>query len=180
MTESQRLTYLKIGAASCIGLLALNYFVLNPAIAAWTDQGQRIDALRQNVDRGQQLMDREDVIRRRWAQMTQENLPAEVSAAENVAFQAIGRWARASGISVASLTPSWQTHDEGYQTLEWRISATGTQASLGRFMYEMESDAVPVNFDEYELSTRDGHGTELSMTGRFSFLQMPVSGSGTP
>ncbi len=180
MTDSQRLTYLKIGAAACAGLWLLDTFVFTPALAAWSDQGQRIDALRQKVERGQQLIDREDVIRRRWAGMTQENLPAEVSAAENVAFQAIGRWARASGISVASLTPSWQDHDEGYETLEWRISATGTQASLGRFMYEMETDAVPVNFDEYEVSTRDEHGADLSLTGRFSFLQMPASGSETP
>jgi Tfp pilus assembly protein PilO len=180
MTDAQRQTYLKIGAAVCVGLFILNYVVLNPFLAAWSDQSQRIDALRQKVDRGQQLVDREDVIRRRWAQMTQENLPSEISAAENVAFQAIGRWTRASGINVASLTPSWQDHDEGYQTLEWRISATGTQASLARFMYEMESDAVPVNFDEYEVSTRDEHGSQLSMTGRFSFLQMPATGSGTP
>jgi Tfp pilus assembly protein PilO len=132
------------------------------------------------VDRGQQLIDREDVIRRRFAQMTKENLPAEVSAAENVAFQAIGRWVRDSGVSVASLTPSWQDHDEGYQTLEWRISATGTQASLGRFMYEMETDSVPVNLDEFELTTRDEHGSDLALTGRFSFLQMPHPGSTTP
>jgi hypothetical protein len=180
MTDAKRLTYLKIGAVACAGLWLLDTFVLTPALGAWSDQGTRIDALRQKVDRGQQLIDREDVIRRRWAQMTQENLPSEVSAAENVAFQAIGRWVRTSGISVASLTPTWQDHDEGYQTLEWRIAATGTQASLSRFMYEMETDAVPVNFDEFEVTTRDEHGAELSMTGRFSFLQMPASGTQTP
>jgi hypothetical protein len=180
MTDSQRLTYLKIGAAGCCGLLVLNYFVLNPAMAAWSAQSDRIDSLRQQVDRGQQLIDREDSIRRRWGEMTHENLPSEVSAAENIAFQAIGRWARDSGISVASLTPSWQDHDEGYQTLEWRISATGTQASLGRFMYEMETDTVPVNLNEYEITTRDERGASLTLTGRFSFLQMPPSDTGTP
>lgn len=180
MTDAQRLAYLKITAISVVGLFVLDRFIFTPALAAWGEQGQRIDALRLQVERGQQLIDREDAIRRRWAQMTQENLPAEVSAAQDTAFQAIGRWVRDSGISVASLTPNWQDHDEGYQTLEWRISATGTQATLSRFMYEMETDAVPVNLDEFEISTRNERGTELAMTGRFSFLQMPASANGAP
>ena len=123
MTDSQRLKYLKIGAIGVVGLLLLDRVVISPAMAGWSAQSDRIDALKQKVQRGRQLLERQDAIRARWSEMLRANLPTEVSAAENDAFQSIGRWAHASGISLASLTPQWQNHDEGYQTLECRASA---------------------------------------------------------
>jgi len=180
MTDSQRLTFLKIGAISVVGLFLLDRIVISPAIERWGEQTERIDALRQKVDRGQQLLDREDAIRGRWAQMVRANLPTEVSAAEGVAYQAIGHWASVSGITFASLTPEWQNHDEGYQTFECRASATGSQAALGRFIYEMETDKVPVSLDEFEISTREERGALLTMTARFSFLRLNGLGNGAP
>jgi Tfp pilus assembly protein PilO len=179
MTDSQRLTYLKIGAISVVGLFLLDRIVITPAIASWGEQSERIDALRQKVDRGQQLLDRQDAIRGHWAGMVRANLPAEVSAAENVAYQAIGRWASVSGITFSSLTPEWQNHDEGYQTFECRAAATGSQAQLGRFIYEMETDKVPVNLEEFEISSREERGALLTMTARFSFLRLNASGNET-
>jgi Tfp pilus assembly protein PilO len=180
MTDSQRLTYLKIGAIVCGSLAFLNFIVIPPIVDSWGQQSAQIDALRQKVDRGQQLLDREDAIRKHWAGMVQANLPPEVSAAESVAYEAIGRWASASGISFSSLTPQWENHDEGYQTFECRASATGTQAALSRFIYEMETDKVPVSLDEFEITTRDDRGALLTMTARFSFLRLNSSENGTP
>jgi len=169
---------LKITAISLVGLFLLDRIVITPAIASWSAQSDRIDALRQKVDRGQQLLDRQDAIRTKWAEMMRANLPTEVSAAENEAFQAIGRWARDGGITFASLTPQWQDHDEGYQTLECRASATGNQAQLGRFIYELETDPLPVALEEYEITSRDEHGAELTMTARFSFLRLNAAKGG--
>ena len=180
MTDSQRLTYLKAGAIGLIGLLLLDRLVISPAIDSWGEQSARIDALRQKVERGQQLLDRQDAIRQHWAQMVRANLPTEVSAAENVAIQGIDRWAIASGIGISSLTYQWENQDEGYQTFECRASATGTQAALGRFIYEMETDKVPVNLDEFEITSRDDRGALLTMTARISFLRLNASGNATP
>jgi hypothetical protein len=180
MTDSQRFTYLKIGAISCAALCFLNFVIIPPIVDGWNQQSASIDALHQKVDRGQQLLDRQDAIREHWARMLGANLPPEVSAAESVAFQAISRWATVSGISFSSLTYQWENHDEGYQTFECRSSATGTQAALGRFIYEMETDKVPVSLDEFEISTRDDRGALLTMTARFSFLRLNASGNDTP
>ena len=150
--------------------------MIPPVLASWSAQSDRLEALRQKVERGRQLIERQDAIRTKWARMVRANLPTEVSAAENMAFQAIGRWARDSSIGFASLTPQWQNHDEGYQTLECRATATGSQAALGKFIYDMETDGIPVNLEEYEISTRDEHGAELTMTARFSFLRLNAGG----
>jgi len=173
MTDSERLKYLKIGAIGFAALLLLDRVVISPAMAGWSAQSDRIDTLRQKVQRGRQLLERKEAIRARWADMERANMPTEVSAAEDQAFQSIGRWAITSGISVESLTPQWLGHDEGYQTLEYRAAATGTQAALARFIYELEIDPAPVNLEEFEITTRDERGTQLTMTARFSFLRLP-------
>jgi len=179
MTSAQRLTVLKIAAASMVGLFLLNLIVITPAMAAWSAQGDRISALRQKVERGQQLLDREDAIRNRWAEMLKANLPPEVSAAENEAFQAINRWAGVGGISFTSLTPHWQDNDDGYQTFECRASITGSQAALSRFLYQMETDPTPVNLEQFEINTHNDNGSELTMTAQFSFVRLNASGGGT-
>lgn len=176
MRNSQRQALLKIGAISLVGLLLLDRVIISPALASWSAQSERIDALRQKVQRGQQLLDRQSAIRTRWAEMVRANLPSEISAAENAAFQAIGRWAHNSGITFASLTPQWQNHDEGFQTLECRATATGNQAALSHFIYELEADAMPVDLEECEITTRDAHGALLTMTARFSFLRLAAAG----
>jgi Tfp pilus assembly protein PilO len=132
------------------------------------------------VQRGQQLMDREDSIRNKWKSMLQANLPDEVSLAESEAYQAFDRWATDGGISVQSLLPNWQDHtDEGYETLECRVTAVGNLASLGRFVYDLETDPIPVNLEECELAARDESGSQLTMTARITFLRLiaPKEGS---
>ena len=175
MTGNEREKFLKIGAIGLVGLLLLDHIVITPVLAGWSEQSDRIAALRQKVERGQQLIERQDAIRSRWTQMMRANLPTEVSAAEKEAFQAIGRWANASGISFASLSPQWENHPEGYDTYECRATANGNQAQLARFIYELETDPIPVNLEEFEITTRDEHGAQLTMTARFTFLRLNVS-----
>ena len=178
MTSNRRQLLLKIGAIAIVGLYLLDLLVIEPAFAGWREQSTRITALRTKVERGRQLREREQTIRERWAGMLRANLSPEFSTAQNAAYQAISHWVSASHINLSSLTPQtqWQDHDEGYQTLECRIAATGSQAALGRFIYEMESDAgLPVNLEECELTTRDARGAQLSLTARITFLRLKES-----
>jgi hypothetical protein len=180
MTPQQRLLVLKIAAAAIVGLLLADRMIISPLSARWHEQSDRIDALKAKVQRGRQLIDREDSIRTHWADMVRANLPEEVAAAENQAFKAVGRWARDSQITFTSLTPQWQTHDGGYKTLECRVSADGNQATIGRFIYELETDSIPVNLAECELTTRDAHGSQIMFTARFNFLRLANTGGKKP
>ena len=179
MTGSQREKLLKFGAIAIVALFLLDRIVITPALASWSEQSDRILALQQKVQRGHQLIERQDAIRARWGQMMRANLPTEVSAAEKEAFQAISRWANDSGISFASLTPQWDKDNEGYQTYECRATANGSQAQFAHFIYDMETDPIPVNLEEFEISTRDEHGAQLTMTARFTFLRLDVPGATT-
>lgn len=183
MTNERRQLLLKIGAAAAAGLFVFNLFVIEPAMASWTQQSERIAKLREKVQRGQQLRERAASINARWNGMLRANLPAEVSAAESAALKAVNHWVRQSEIKITSLAPSWQNRDrdEGVETYEYRMTATGSQAALGRFIQELETDqTIPVNLEECELATRDPRGAELTLTARITFLRIKETKKATP
>lgn len=175
MTTSERERYLKIGVFIVVGLFVLNYFVLDVFTGHWEEQGKRIDTLREQVKRGHALMEREAATRERWAEMQRTDLPPEVSQAENDVFKGVNRWVRDSKIALTSLTPQWRTHDEGYETLECRAVANGDQDSLGRLIYDLETDPLPVRLEECEFSTRDKTGRQLTLNLRFSFVRLAAA-----
>jgi hypothetical protein len=173
MKAEDRKALLWLGVYAVVGLLLLDSFVFEPFVSSWHEQGERIDAVRKKVDRGEQLQAREKTTRARWAAMVSANLPADDSMAQDAAYKAISRWVASSGITLSSLTFSpWQTHDEGYETIECRIAANGDQASLGKFIHALEIDPMPVNLEETELTTRDVHGTQLGLAARFTFMRL--------
>lgn len=176
---NKREAFLKIIVGVVAGLFLADRFVLTPSIAAWKAQSERLDGLRQRVTKGRQLIEREASLRGRWDEMLRTDLPEDSSAGEAEVYKALGRWGRDSRVSFTSLTPTWHTHEEGYDTFECRVTATGDQTSLGRLIYEIEADPLPARIEECELSTRDAQGKQLSLTMRFSFARINESGRET-
>ncbi|MEA3188699.1 MAG: hypothetical protein QOD99_2529 [Chthoniobacter sp.] len=172
MRSDRRQLLLKIIAGAIVGLFLLDRMVISPAMAGWKDQSERIATLKQKVERGNQLLDRAQSIRQRWTHMMSNDLPEDVSAAENEVFKGISRWARDSRVSFTSLTPQWRSHDEGYDTYECRAAATGDQASLARLIYEIETDPLPARVQECELTARDAKGAQLNLSLHFSFVRL--------
>ncbi len=171
--ENNRETILKIAVAAVVGLFLLDHFVIEPSIEAWKDQSVRLDMLREKVTKGRNLIEREASLRSRWDEMLRTDMPEDNSAGEAAVYQALGRWGSRSRVSFTSLTPNWRQHeDEGYDTFECRIAATGDQAALGRLIYEIEVDPLPARIEECEFNTKDAQGKTLSMTMRFSFVRI--------
>ncbi len=130
------------------------------------------------MQRGRQLLDREKSLAGRWAEMLRTDLPEDSSVAENDVFKALGRWARDSRVNFTSLTPQWRNHETGYDTFECRATAVGDQASLGRLIYEIESDPMAARVEDCELTTRDPKGAQLGLSVRFSFVRIGEGGLG--
>jgi hypothetical protein len=172
MRSNNREVILKLVTGAVVGLFLLDRFVITPAITHWNERSERIAALRKNVQRGRQLIERERSIRDKWNEMLRTDLPDDGSVAENEVFKAMGRWAQESHINFSSLTPVWKSHQEGYDTFECRATAAGDQASLGRLIYELETDPLPARLESCELATRDAKGQQLNLTVAFSFIRL--------
>lgn len=172
MKRFSRQTLLKVAAAAVVGLLLLDRLVISPATEAWREQSVRMQELRELVRQGRQLAERSDSIRNRWTRIRGADLSGDLSRAGEEALQAVSRWANASGVRFSSLVPQWREHEEGFQTFEIRATATGSQAALGRLLYEIETDSLPVRLEECQIITQDERGNRLLANLRFSFVRL--------
>lgn len=176
MRIENRQTLLKVLAGAVVGLFLLDKMVLTPAFNGWREQGEKIADLQQKVHHDQQLLQRDQQLQARWAEMQRTDLAPEISVAESDAFKGIARWATASRVSITSITPTWRTSDDEYDLYEVRAAVTGTQVSIGRFVYEMETDPLPVRLEDCEWTARDAKGQQLNGALRFTFIRLKTKG----
>jgi len=173
MLNKSRETWLKIGVAALVGLYLLDHFILPSAMGSWKAQSTRLETLQTKVVRGRRILQNERSIRSRWTQMQTTDLNEDSSTAENDVYKALNRWSQNSRTSFTSLTFSpWRNHDEGYETYECRATVLGDQASLGRLIYELETDPLPARVEDCEMTARDAQGKQINLALKFSFVRI--------
>lgn len=155
----------------CVSALAADHFVLSPLIGLWQTRSTRIAELRQNLDKGQMLVDREDAMEEEWSRMRAAGLSSDNAETEKVLFNALSEWVGRSGLSVASQKPRWlEDEDEQGKKIELRIDSTGNMGSITRFLYELERDRLPFKVEDMEINAQDAKGRSLSFEMRVTGL----------
>jgi hypothetical protein len=150
-------------ALGVVGLWAADNLLLAPLVKSWHERTKAIADLKKQVQAGQQMLQRERGIRDRWAAMRTNTLPAEVSAAEGRVLGAFDGWSRDSRVSVTSIKPQWKRTADDFMTLECRVDAAGSLATITRFLYEVEADPLALKVESIELSSRDTTGAQLTL-----------------
>lgn len=170
---------LKITAGVAILFLGLDHWIITPLLSSWNERETNIALLHEKIEKGSQVLSRKKVIQDRWTEIKTRNLAKDSSLAEETVFKQISQWVRKSHTVCTSLTPQWQNHDQGYKTLEMRAHLTGDQLSLCQFLYEMETDSLPIRLEDCSFNAHDDQGQELSLTVRFTALQLSLPEGGT-
>jgi Tfp pilus assembly protein PilO len=161
LNNRQRILAIIAGAAAAI--LLCDQLVIEPLIASWKDRTDELASLKKSVAQATAAIDRERVTRSRWENMRTNTLSSKPSEAENQLLKAFGRWAKDSGVSIASLRPQEKKTDEDYMTIECRAEAGGTMAALTRFLFEIEKDPLAIKFDDLEITARGSDAEQLTL-----------------
>jgi Tfp pilus assembly protein PilO len=178
ITSSNRQRLLMILAGAAVALLLLDSLVLTPLTKAWQSRRAEIARLEKNVTEGRGILARADRTRALWAEMQTQALPKDPSKSEQELITAFDRWGRSSNIELGSIKPQWKRGATSrYSQLECRVDATGTLATLGRFLYEVEKSPLALRVDSIELTARDESGNKLTLGLLVSGLRLsPLEG----
>ena len=159
-----RQRFLVIGAAGLVALYVLDVVAIEPLIATFQTHSAEIAKLTKDVARGRTAMARADVTQKRWDDMKTNALAKDPAQAEQDVISAFDLWGRANNIELSSIRPQWKRgSNERYSLLECRVDATGTIATLSRFIYELEHSPLALRVDSVELSARDDYGQKLTL-----------------
>lgn len=175
---SNRQQWLIILAGAGILLLVLDSVVFTPLTKAWQSRSAEIARLKKNVTEGRSLIERGPRMQTQWAEMQAQALPKDAAKAEQDLISAFDRWGRASNVELGSIKPQWKRGlTPRYSQLECRVDATGSLATLTRFLYEVEKSTLPLRVDSVELSARDEFGQKLTLGLLVSGLRLtPLEG----
>ena len=146
-----------------VGLFAADQLVRAPLMSAWSARAARLTTLRNQVSRGQKLIQRERGIRNHWDDMQRKALTNNLSVAEQQVFRSIDSWAQDTGVIVNAVTPQWKHDSDDYVTYECRVDASGDIGRLSRFLYRAEREPLALRMEAVELSARDKEGQQLSL-----------------
>lgn len=173
--KRQRLLLIIVGIA--VGLLILDSVVFTPLTKMWQAHAAEITKLKQDVARGRGVVANGPRAEQRWRTMQSTALPPDPAQAEQAMISAFDKWGRDNNIELGSIKPQWKKGTNKYSTLECRVDATGSLASLTRFMFELEKSPLALRVDSVELTTRDDGGNRITLGLIVSGLRMtPLEG----
>ena len=130
-----------------------------------------------NVTEGRGIIERRTAPRL-WKEMQEQALPKDPAKAEQDLITAFDRWGRASNIELGSIKPQWKRGTTSrFSQLECRVDATGSVATLSRFLHEVEKSTLALRVDSVELMARDENGQKLTLGLLVSGLRLtPLEG----
>jgi hypothetical protein len=170
MQIKNRQQLLMIVAGAAVALLLADSLVFTPSVKLWKARSARIVELRKKVNDGDGLVRRDAAIQARWSQMQSNTLPNNASMAEQKLLAAFDKWSQDARISVNSITPQWKRDNDEYQTLECRVDASGSVGTLGKFLFNIETDPMALKVEAVEINARDKAGQQLSLGLQISGL----------
>lgn len=159
-TRQQFLVVLTIAVAA---LFVGERLIYEPLANWWSVRSQNIAALRKQVSDGKLLIQREQAIRSRWAQMRTNTLPADTSLAEQQVLKAFDNWSQDSGAGITGITPQWNDDATNYVTVDLRVEAAGDLDSLTRFLYDIEQGPMALELESVDVSARDETGQQFTL-----------------
>lgn len=172
MNLNSRQQWLAAIALLAVALLAGDRLIRIPLTALWKERAAQLTELKRSVEQGRQLLERDSVLRERWAHMRANALTNEVSVAENQVLRAFERWSMESRIGINGIKPQWKVTADDYATLECRVDAEGALPEITRFLYEIEKDPMGLRLDIVEITARDDRGQRLTLALQVSGLQL--------
>jgi Tfp pilus assembly protein PilO len=175
MKTENRQKFLMILTAAVVGLWLADLLVLEPLGHWWKTRSQSIVDLKNDVKHGKAMIANEYGIRNQWTNMRTNMLPNNISLAEQQAFKAFDNWAQQSGASLTGIMPQWKNDSTNYMTLNCRVEASGTIATLGSFLYKIEKGPMALKLDSVELSAHDTTGQQLTLGLQISGLALTSS-----
>lgn len=163
---------LMTAAATVLGLLVLDKVIIGPLMNLWDTRAKEIGYLTKDVTKGRQLVDREDMLRGRWAEMQEFAMPDSRSVAEGKVLNSVNDWSRSARLKPSRIIPNWRD-EQDHSKLNVRVEATGDMEAVMRFIYDLDGEDLAMRVESFDLASIDKRGRNLALDLTLSGLELP-------
>jgi Tfp pilus assembly protein PilO len=174
MVLTKRERIILIVTLVCVGLLIVNEFIAKPVQDKLGEMEAERQQLQVDLEEAQVLMSNQGAMQRKWKTLVSDGLRNDAEA-ESKVLGALREWSDDAGLALSSIKPDRGASDQGLQEMIFTVAGKGTLESVSRFLWEIETAALPAKIRDLQL----GSGSESDGTMSLQ-LHLSVLYLGTP
>jgi hypothetical protein len=178
MVLSKRERYFVIGGGIIVVGLALYQFALDPAMTAIQAAQKQKGRLESQLAANKRLLAERDKVGPLWQEWMRTGIKDKPEDAEGQAYNALGQWARESGVGLILLRGERLTEKSQIPQAAFQFTGQGTMSSIRNFLVRIQKGMLPLRITDLQLSSRKDGLDDLSFTLRMSTIYLP--GARTP
>jgi hypothetical protein len=160
---NKRERYIGIAAAAVVGILVLDQVLVSPLLERWTDADARIELATLDRERADRLVTASKRANRTWNEMIGTHLQRDASEAESQVLNSVREWAQEAGMTLSSLKPERTEKEKDFFKITFRATGGGSMSQVGRFLWRIETAAVPVRVTDVTITSRKAGTDDLNI-----------------
>ncbi|MHC4355742.1 MAG: hypothetical protein ACYS0H_23835 [Planctomycetota bacterium] len=171
MGLSKRERIILIAAIACVGLFVAVKFVIDPVQARRDELESQRQQLLGDLNEAELLVGNHGRMQKKWDAMLSDGLQSETEAESRI-LDALQEWSGAANMALSSIRPERISSDRGLQEMIFTVAGRGTLESVARFLWQIETAALPVKIKDMQLGSGSEAGDSMSLQLHLSALYL--------
>ena len=171
MGLSKRERIILIAALVSVGLFVAVKFVIDPVQAKRNELESQRQQLLGDLNEAELLIGNHGRMQKKWNAMLSDGLRNETEAESRI-LDALREWSAAANMALSSIRPERVSSDKGLQEMIFTVAGRGTLDSVARFLWEIETAALPVKIKDMQLGSSSESGDSMSLQLHLSALYL--------
>lgn len=176
MSMNRRELTLAIIVAVTIGGWALLSWVIDPAIAAFSEVQQESEQLEKDLSAAKNIVDNEATILRRWAGYEKAGLARSLEDADAQTSGTILTWAEDAGFKQVNLSDGKaKTDDEQpFGQISYTLQTAGTLSQIYDLLWSIQESPFPLSMEKCVIDLQNDKDQRLQLSLTVSTLFTPA------
>jgi len=171
MVLSKRERIILIATLASVGLFIVNTFVIEPVQAKLDEMESQRQQLLGELNEGEMLIGNHRRMQEKWKVMLSDGLRNDAEAESRV-LSALREWSGAASLALSSIKPERVASDKGLQEMIFTVAGKGSLDSVARFLWQIETAALPVKIKDMQLGSSSESGDSMSLQLHLSALYL--------
>jgi len=172
LTKRERYTAILTGIV--LGALVLYWVAIGPLLDQKTELDAKINDVQEQLDHAKRLFDTSRAASRKWEQLARGGLRRDESEAESQILNNIREWAQDARMALSSVKPERTEKEKEFVKTTFRATGAGGMGQVGRFLWRIQTAAVPVRVTDVTITTHKEGTDDLTVSiGVATIYQAP-------
>ena len=171
MGLSKRERIILIAALTSVGIFIAVKFVIDPVQRKRNDLETKRQQLKGDLEKADLLLENHGRMRLKWNTIVSDGLRNEAEAESRI-LSAVTEWSNAANMALSSIRPERISSDRGLQEMIFTVAGRGSLESVARFLWQIETAALPVKIKDMQLGSSSEAGDSMSLQLHLSALYL--------